>query len=257
MIDPKDLHEQYEYVDDVPDIIKLDQMPTYDRYDYDLTDEQSFKHYIDAVERNVRTSFEYRQMVSYLRDYLDMNKCAFYENITNADTTKVHIEIHHAPFMLRDICYIVYNKRVAFNEALDEEMVAKEVMYLHYNLWVGLIPLSETVHELVHNQYIFVPCTKVLGHWQEFYNRYKPYMSPEQIEQIESIIEASRYADNEEHKTILSKKFIYVDPSGAYKLPKMEDVAAMLKNRITDLMENPQPPIERPKEPIDPMVFDI
>lgn len=256
MIDPSTIHEPYEYVDEVPDIIKLDELPIYDRYDYDLADEKSFTHYIDAVERNVRSSFEYRQMVNYLRDYLDMNKCAFYENVTNADTTKVRIEIHHAPFMLRDICYIVYNKRAAFNEPLDEELVAKEIMYIHYCLWVGLIPLAETVHELVHNQYIFVPSTKVLGNWKEFYNRYEPYMSPEQIEAINNIIAASNEVDDS-YKTILSKKFIYVDPSGAYKLPKMEDVSAMLKGRITELMEDPQKPVDRPKQGVEPIIFDL
>lgn len=257
MIDPNNIHAEYEYIDEVSNIIKIDELPMYDRYDYDLNDDKSFKQYIDAIERNVRTSFEYRQMVSYLREYLDMNKCAFYENVTNADTTKVRIEIHHAPFMLRDICYIVYNKRVSFGESLDEEMVAKEIMYLHYCLWVGLIPLSETVHELVHNEYIFVPSTKVLGNWKEFYNRYEQFMSTEQIQAINNIIEASQYSDLDAHKKLLSKHFIYVDASGAYNLPKMEDVAALLKGRITELMDNPQKPVDRPKELIDPMIFDL
>ena len=258
MIDPNSIHEEYEYIDNIPTIIKIDSLPEYDRYDYDLNDDKSFKSYIDAVEKIVRTSFEYRQMVNYLREYLDMNKCAFYENVTNADTTKIRIEIHHAPFMLRDICYIVYNKRVAFREPLDEEMVAKEIMYLHYCLWVGLIPLSETVHELVHNQYIFVPCTKVLGNWKEFYNRYEPYMSTEQIEAIKNIIDASMYSEEElSHTKLLSKHYIYVDASGAYNLPKMEDVAAILKKRITELMDNPTQPVEIPRDkPIEPMIFE-
>lgn len=256
MIDPNSIHEQYEYIDEVPEVIKLSELPIYDRYDYDLADDKSFSKYIDAIERDVRSSFEYRQMVSYLRDYLDMNKCAFYENVNNIDTTKVRIEIHHAPFMLRDICYIVYNKRAHFNESLEEEMVAKEIMYLHYCLWVGLIPLAETVHELVHNQYIFVPSTKVLGNWKEFYNRYEPYMSPEQIEGINNIMVASNESDDR-YKTLLSKKFIYVDPSGAYDLPKMEDVAALLKGRISELMDNPPAPVERPRSGTEPMIFDL
>lgn len=255
MIDPNSIHQTYEYIDDVPTVIKIDALPQYDRYDYDLADEKQFSKYISDIEKSVRGSFEYRHMVSYLRDYLDMNKCAFYENISNADTTKIHIEIHHAPIGLYDICLIVYNKRAHFHEDLEVEMVAKEVMFLHYNLWVGLIPLAETVHELVHNQYIFVPCTKVLGNWMEFYNRYKPYMLPEQIETLNNIIDASKYAE-ENSKTILSKHYIYVDPSGSYALPRMEDVATMLKSRITELMNNPEQPVERPKEPpIDPIEF--
>ena len=256
MIDPGSIHERYEYVDEVPDIIKIDELPIYDRYDYDLADETSFRRYIDSIERDVRNSFEYRRMVGYLRDYMDMNKCSFYENVNNIDTTKIKIEIHHAPFTLADITYIVYNKRAAFRESLEEEMVAKEIMYLHYCLWVGLIPLAETVHELVHNKYIFVPSTKVLGNWKEFYNRYEPYMSPEQIENIKNIIDTSNEVERDEYKTLLSKKYIYVDTSGAYNLPKAEEIAAMLKSKITELMDNPPEPVDRPKELHEAMIFD-
>ena len=80
-------------------------------------------------------------------------------------------------------------------------------------------------------------------------------MLPEQIETLNNIIDASKYAE-ENSKTILSKHYIYVDPSGSYALPRMEDVAAMIKGRITELMNNPEQPVERPKEPpIDPIEF--
>lgn len=255
MINPNSIHEEYEYIDEIPSAIKLDQIPVYDRYDFDLADDKSFENYIRSIERDVRNSFEYRQMINFLRDYMDMNRCAFYEKVSNADTTKIRIEIHHAPFTLSDITRIVYSKRSSFGESLEEEMVAKEIMWLHYNLWVGLIPLSETVHELVHNQYLFVPSTKVFGRWTEFYNRYKPYMTPEQIENIEDIIEASNGLEDDRYKTILSKKYIYVNTSDAYELPTMEEVANMLKAKIGELMENPPEPVERPKEYVDPLIF--
>lgn len=256
MINPEGIHQQYEYVDEIPEVIRLGELPPYDRYDYDLSDEKSFDTYIKDIEAIIRGSHEYRKMVKYLRENLDMNKCSFYENVSNVDSTKIRIEIHHAPFGLHDIVMIVYNKRVAFRESLEVELVAEEAMWLHYKTWVGLIPLSETVHELVHNQYIFVPCTKVYGKWLEFANRYEPYMAPEMKETLNAIIEASKYAE-ENSKTILSKKYIYIDVSGAYDLPKMEDVAHMLKQRIADLMDDPPVPVEKPKEMIDPMIFNI
>ena len=43
----------------------------------------------------VRGSFEYRRFISYLRDYMDMNKCAFFANTTIDNDSKVKIEIHH------------------------------------------------------------------------------------------------------------------------------------------------------------------
>ena len=236
MRDPNVIAKPYE-LDSPPAIIHINELPTYDRYDFDLNDEKSFKKYIQTIERAVRSSFEYKQMVKYLREYMDMNQCAFYKNVSNTDNTRVRIEIHHEPLSLYDICIIVYNKRVAFNEPLDEEYVAKEVMYHHYNLMVGLIPLAETVHELVHASYLFVPTTAVLGKYKEFVEMYKPYMLPEQIETLEHIEEATKVYDSDDAKTILSTNYIYMDMSGAYNMPKMEDIATLLKGRISDILD--------------------
>ena len=146
--------------------------------------------------------------------------------------------LYHEPLSLYDICIIVYNKRVAFHEPLDEEYVAKEVMYLHYNLMVGLIPLAETVHQLVHAQYLFVPTTAVLGKYKEFVERYKPYMLPEQLETLEHIEEQTAVYNGQDAKQILSRNYIYIDASGAYELPKTEDIVRLVKGRINEILEN-------------------
>ena len=242
MRDPNSIAKGYE-LEAPPSIIEMHDIPDYNLYDFDLNDEKSFKKYMQTVEKTVRSSYEYRALVNYLREYMDMNQCAFYESVSNADNLKVHIEIHHEPLSLYDICLIVYNKRVSFNEPLDEEYVAKEVMYLHYNLMVGLIPLAETVHQLVHAQYLFVPTSAVLGKYREFVDRYQAYMLPEQIEVLNHIEEATKVYDDYDAKTILSKNFIYVDMSGSYKIPKTEDIVALVKDRlkeITDTRNNQQ-----------------
>ena len=237
MRDPNSIVKSYE-LDTPPTVIEMHDIPEYNLYDFDLNDEKSFKKYIQTVEKTVRSSYEYKALIQYLREYMDMNQCAFYQNVNNTDTTKVHIEIHHEPLSLYDISLIVYNKRVAFNEPLDEEYVSKEVMYLHYNLMVGLIPLAETVHQLVHAQYLFVPTTAVLGKYKEFVDRYQPYMLPEQLEVLEHIEEATKVYDNDEAKVVLSKNYIYVDMSGSYDLPKTEDIVALVKGRIKEIIDN-------------------
>lgn len=236
MRDPNNLVNGYE-LEEPPVVIHMNDIPEYNLYDYDLNDDKSFKKYIESIKKSVRGSFEYHQLIGYLREYMDMNQCAFYMNVNNIDTTKIHIEIHHEPLSLHDICLIVYNKRVAYNEPLDEEYVAKEVMYLHYNLMVGLIPLAETVHQLVHAQYLFVPTTAVLGKYREFVERYKPYMLPEQIEVLDKIEAATEVYNSEDAKTILSTNYIYVDMTGSYEMPRTEDIVAMLKDRIHEMID--------------------
>ena len=262
MRDPDNMHKLYEYLEEPDAIIKLDEVPEYNLSDWDLNDEKEFKKFIFSIEKKtIRGSFEYRSMINYMRNYLDMNKCSFYENVNNIDTSKIKIEIHHDPLSLYDITLIVFNKRNALREDLDEESIGEEVMWLHYNLMVGLIPLSSTVHDLVHNQYLFVPTRAVMGKYREFVDRYKPWMLPEQLDTLERIENAS-VSIEDDYKVLLSRQYIYIDLDGAYKLPRMEDVIGMVKSRINDIMNQSNAPMKTPEEQenepklIQPLIYE-
>lgn len=224
---------------DKEQIIVLDNVEPFEFSDWDLFDEKELKKYFFSIEKDVRGSYEYQQLIQYLRMYMDMNKCSFYENVNNIDTTKIKIEIHHEPIDLYTIVTVVYNKRCAMGESVEEEQVAKEVMWLHYNLMIGLIPLAETVHELVHNQYLFVPTSNVMGKYKEFVERYKPYFMPEQLDILERIEEFTQAYDY--NIDILNKKYIYIDMSGSgnYKMPTAEELVQCMKDRLNDLKNNP------------------
>lgn len=237
MRDPLNLNTVDNYYNNNIITISIDHLPKYDIEDWDLLDEKDFAKYIASIEKDVRGSFEYRRMVGFLRNYLNMNECSFFKNVNNIDTNSIKIEIHHEPLSLYDICLIVFNKRKAYRESLEEEMVAKEVMYLHYKLMIGLIPLSETVHELVHNQYLFVPTDKVLGKYREFVDAYQDFMLPEQLDILDRIENATN-TYNDEYLDVLERNYIYLDLSGAYALPKYDKVMQAMKDRIDYLRNN-------------------
>lgn len=213
------------------DNIKIDVLPPFDIADYNLTDDKEEFKYIKTIESVCRTSRCYKKLIDFLRNYVDMNKCSFYKNINNIDTTSIKIHIHHSPFTLFDIASIIYHKRMANGESLSVPMVAKEIMFCHYNMWVGLIPLSETVHELVHNGYLFIPTNSVYGKYKEFANEYKDYLGPleKTLEELEKATEIYDY--NKETK-VLTMHTIYLDTSGSYDFPNMEDVVNMIKEKI-------------------------
>lgn len=216
--------------------IYLNELPEFDIEDYDLFDDKKFKKFMEDLKRMIRKSFEYQTMVQYMRENMDMNQCAFYSNVNNIDTAKIKIHLHHDPLSLHDISLIVFNKRVAYQESLDIELVAKEVMFLHYLLMIGLIPLSETAHQLVHNNYLFVPTTNVLGNYREFVNLYKPFFPPEQLDVLERIENLTLTTTI--NKEILEKNFVYVDCTGEYKLPLMSDLKdAFSSNTSSDATE--------------------
>lgn len=213
------------------DKIEITNIPQFDIADYNLTDDKEVFKYLTTVERVCRNSRCYKKLIDFLRNYVDMNKCSFYKNINNIDTSSIKIHIHHSPFTLFDIANIIYMKRMAMGESLSVPMVAKEVMYCHYNMWVGLIPLSETVHEMVHNGYLFIPTDAVYGKYKEFVEQYKDYLGP--IENtLERLEEATKAYDYNKETKILTMNAIYIDPTGAYELPDMGTIIELLKDKI-------------------------
>jgi hypothetical protein len=225
------------------DVIKIpENVPDFEFEDYDLMDDKDREKYIADLERHVRSSFEYRQMVQYLREYMNMNSCAFIPNISNETSRRVRIEIHHSPFTLRDICCVILNKRMKNGEMLTIESVGYEVMFVHYSLMVGLIPLSETVHELVHTQYLFVPTNKVYGYYKAFVQTYYNYIDPEllnKLDELEKLTIAGTY--NDTYKQVLEKKYITIDMEGNNQFEKLHELQSMLKQRLSDIKEADKP----------------
>lgn len=225
------------------DVIKIpENVPDFEFEDYDLMDDKDREKYIVDLERHVRSSFEYRQMVQYLREYMNMNSCAFIPNISNETSRRVRIEIHHSPFTLRDICCVILNKRMKNGEMLTIESVGYEVMFVHYSLMVGLIPLSETVHELVHTQYLFVPTNKVYGYYKAFVQTYYNYIDPElldKLDELEKLTIAGTY--NDTYKQVLEKKYITIDMEGNNQFEKLHELQDMLKQKLSDIKEADKP----------------
>lgn len=235
-------------------VIKLDEIPEYDIEDYDLMDEKDREKYIKDLERIVRNSFEYRRFISYLRENMDMNECAILENVNNKNDYHVKIEIHHSPFTLYDICTTVLNKRLALGLPTNIELVALEVTALHYHLFVGLIPLSETVHQLVHSQYLFVPVNNVLGNYQAFVDNYHDYIAPELLETYEENLEYSNKL-NKYDLGVLENKPTYVDTSNVYQLPTYSNMIESMYGRIDEIKQLADPFTE-PKKIQPGIIFD-
>jgi hypothetical protein len=122
---------------------------------------------------------------------------------------------------------------------MELEMVAKEVMQRHYELLVGLIPLSKTVHKLVHSESIFIPIDKALGNWQRFMDIYSNFMSPEQADVIERIIEYSKSYNKELNEEVLKQNTIYLSSTDPrYQLPDFHKVYDNMIDRIGVIKEN-------------------
>ena len=186
---------------------------------YIMYNEKTRNKFIKNIEKIIRSSLEYREFISYLKAELGMNFCMFFNNISREDIKNVGIEIHHIPFSLFDIVNIVLRKYETEDLVIDPLVIADEIMQLHHEGKVGLVPLSTTVHELYHRGDIFIPLQYVDRGFILFYQEYKDYIK-EYEEMLKRLIDMSKQFDLSKN-TILQKHLIYLNPEGYSQTPQM------------------------------------
>lgn len=162
---------------DVPvNIIKLDnevKNPEYNPMQRKDTSSKAIKKLVMLV----RSTYEYKKVFWFIKNALDVNRCAFYEgySMENGFT----IELHHAPLTLFDIVEAVAKKYVDIQGYYETFRVTKDVAMLHYKAQVGLIPLNPTAHDLVHEGHLPIHPDLIIGYWEEFLQDYSKYISEE------------------------------------------------------------------------------
>lgn len=157
-------------------------------YFTDYFDEAKLKKLIKGIEKAIRTSPEYSKYIGFLINTLGLTNCAILGNVSCND---VSIEMHHYPFTLYDIVYLNIMKRIMNKEKINTFLVAREVLQDHYDNLIGLVPLSLTVHQLVHAGEIFVNLNAVYGNINGFVEKYGMAMGDDLIEKFNKVIEMS------------------------------------------------------------------
>ncbi len=150
---------------------------------YRKLDEKLYKY----ITGRVRRTQEYRDLIDYMKRGMDVNKCTFFSDYS-IDNGYI-IEMHHAPLCLYDIVYAVCGRR--YNDDKDDPHVntfhiINEVLELHWNFLVGLVPLNPTAHELVHAGTLKLHPRMILGNYSKFEREYSTWMSDEAKGKLEA-----------------------------------------------------------------------
>lgn len=202
--------------------IAAPEIMTYDTY---ITTEKDRLKYVERVKRVIRSSQEYKDYISFLKEHIGLDRCVFFQNITNGDGKKrnrVTIHMHHEPLTLHDIVNTVINKFQQEDIPLNDLMIADEVMQLHYENKVGLVPLSITAHQIVHNSSkLFVPINLCYGNYSAFLSEYEPYIDKEIFDKIEKKMIQTENLTPESFDAI-TKEFSYLQVEGYDEVEKME-----------------------------------
>jgi len=182
---PEDEPKMLEY--DENNIIHLDEIPNpnFDMKYYEYNEKD-----VQRVERIIRSSIEYRDMIWFMKSNLDINHCSFYEGYSMKNG--LTIELHHSPFTLFNITEAVMARFMKEQKYWETFRVVEQVNKLHYEFKVGLTPLNPTAHKLVHSQVLPVHPKIILGFWKEFYGEYQAYLSEDAINNYKAALDMEK-----------------------------------------------------------------
>lgn len=203
-------------------------MPERMDYTVSLKTDREKNKFIKRTERIIRSSLEYKDYIRYLKENVGLDHCIFFKNVTNGSSTrkKISIEMHHEPFTLYDYVEVVLNKFIDDGLPINDLMIADEVMNLHYENKVGLVPLSKTAHQIVHNSSkLLVPLTMVYGNYAAFVEEYNDYIPDDMFDKLEKKVNTTKNLTEEDFVAI-KKEFTYIDSddvTDVEKIPPREE----------------------------------
>lgn len=174
------------------------EIPFYKDADYmfSLENEVAF---IKAVERMVRTSKYYSRYIAHLKVDLGMNFCQVKGNISEDEDSSITdlIEMHHGPiFTLFDVVSIILNYMLVKGMKITTFSVANKVLEDHFKHRVQTVMLCETVHQLVHDNKIFLNYRQGFGDLYSFLETYYEGLDDTQIYKINDYIEKCKKYDS-------------------------------------------------------------
>ena len=188
-------------------------------YSVEITNRDKF---IKTIERIVRQSYEYRDLISFLREEMNLDHCLI---LSNVDISTAKIEFHHDPLRLYDIVDTVIRKheKIYGEENINVFDISNEVMEIHYRGMIPLVPITTTVHELIHAGELFIPIQLIsqggFGNWKKFVSEYRTYMSSDFIKQLREYIDMSNKVIEDYKVPALERKYTYIECDNI-KLPK-------------------------------------
>lgn len=175
------------------------------------------------VEKIIRKSAEYRRYIGILKQEMNLTNCKFLKIVDISESRNASIEMHHYPLTLFDIVQC-YRDKIKDDEGELESYhtfrIANDVMKMHYEGKVGLVPLSNTAHELAHNGDIFIPLNNkyVFGDYNSLIESVK--LSDDIIHKMDAINKMTKMIENGDSELDLSMfeyKPVTIEMSSAEK----------------------------------------
>ncbi|MBR6289220.1 MAG: hypothetical protein IKR19_07795 [Acholeplasmatales bacterium] len=136
-----------------------------------LMDVDVYRNFLKNAESRFRASKEYKLYKHYLIEYLGIDRCQIFGNITVDDA---EIELHHNVLGLFDICLLISSHIVNTIGMITTFDLVELLIQEHYANRVGVTFLSKTAHQKFTNDPDgYLPPDMTFGKWWELLSRYK------------------------------------------------------------------------------------
>lgn len=136
-----------------------------------LQDIDTFRNFLKNAESRFRASKEYKAYKSYLIEYLGINRCQQFGNVTVDDAT---IELHHNVIGLFDICLLITLHTVNTVGIISTFDLVQMLIQEHFENRVGVTFLSKTAHQMFTNDPNgYIPPEMTFGAWWELLSKYR------------------------------------------------------------------------------------
>ena len=136
-----------------------------------LMDVDTYRNFLRNAETRFRATREYKAYKSYLIEYLGIDRCQIFGNITTDDAT---IELHHNVLGLFDICLLICGHVINTVGVITTFDLIQLLIQEHFNNRVGVTFLSKTAHQVYTNDPDgYIPPEMTFGAWWELLSIYR------------------------------------------------------------------------------------
>jgi hypothetical protein len=144
-------------------------LPTYGTpsfYGGALLDEAERTKFLKEIVSTARKSPEYARYRQFLIENLDMGNCSILSGLSDEESRTAGLELHHAPLDLYSIAELVLGQMEYDGDRITTMAAANRVMAYHWRGMVGLVPVVESVHEMLHTGQLRLDPRMIHGNWQ-------------------------------------------------------------------------------------------
>ena len=146
--------------------------------------EKQKEKFIKSVERIIRTSQEYSQYIRYLKTTAMLTQCSVLNKLPEEVSKALTIEMHHCPLTLYDLVDIILTRQLSIGGDFTRISIANDVMVAHYMNQVGLVPMTKTMHQMIHENVNVVNHRDIFGNFDAFAETYSVFLTEEHQNKI-------------------------------------------------------------------------